>query len=221
MMTNSMTHRATMAFRLIGLLLLASAAAYGQGTAFTYQGKLTDSGTPTSGQFDFQFKLFDTAIVGTGIQQGATLTPPPVTVTAGLFTVPLDFGVCPTCFNGAARFLEIAVKPTSGGTFTTLGPRQPITANPYAIRSATATAADGLSVVCVTSSQIASVNGSAVSGATPVASVPAGSSNYVQNTTSPQAASNFNISGNGTAGGTLSADIVNATTRFNQATGRD
>ena len=43
MMTNGMTHRATMAFRLIGLLLLASAAAYGQGTAFTYQGKLTDS----------------------------------------------------------------------------------------------------------------------------------------------------------------------------------
>jgi len=58
-----------------------------------------------------------------------------VTVTAGLFTVPLDFGACPTCFNSAARFLEIAVKPTSGGTFTTLGPRQrqPITANPYAI----------------------------------------------------------------------------------------
>ncbi len=69
MMTNSMTHRATTAFSLIGLLLLASAAAYGQVTAFTYQGKLNDSGNAANGQYDFQFKLFDTATVGTGIQQ--------------------------------------------------------------------------------------------------------------------------------------------------------
>src|SRR6266403_305735 len=39
-------------------------------------------------------------------------------------------------------------------------------------------------------------------------SIPAGSGNYIQNTTTQQAASNFNISGDGTAGGTLSANTV-------------
>ncbi|MDQ3018265.1 MAG: hypothetical protein M3Q64_00105, partial [bacterium] len=38
-----------------------------------------------------------------------------------------------------------------------------------------------------------------------------GSSSYIQNTTSPQASSNFNISGNGVVGGTLTAATVNAT----------
>jgi len=202
-------------------------ACFAQATAFTYQGKLTDTGVPASGNYDMQFKLFDTPTVGTGIQQGATLTVPNVAVTAGIFTVQLDFGACASCFNGSARFLEIAVKKTSDPIFTTLGPRQPVTASPYAIRSLSAAAADGLSVSCVnciTSSQIQSVQGSQVtgsiaggqiSGTIPVASVPAGNTNYVQNTTSQQASANFNISGGGTAGGTLSGNIVNAATQYN------
>ncbi len=214
-------HNLRVSILMLGFLLWASATAFGQGTAFTYQGKLTDSATPANGQYDFQFKLFDTQTVGTGTQLGTTLTVSNVTVTAGIFTVQLDFGACATCFSGAARFLEIAVKPTSGPTFTTLGPRQPVTSEPYAIRSlnaGNATTADGLSVVCVscvTSSQIGSVNGSAVSGTIPLASVPSGSANYIQNTTSPQSSSNFNISGNGTAGGTVSANVVNAVTQYN------
>src|SRR5205807_1410681 len=43
----------------------------------------------------------------------------------------------------------------------------------------------------------------------------AGSSNYIQNTTTQQASSNFNISGNGTAGGTLSGNILNAASQYN------
>src|ERR1044072_3904384 len=201
----------------IFILLLVSQTALAQTTAFTYQGKLSDNSTPASGQYDFQFKLFDTPTVGTGTQVGSILTIPNVTVTNSLFTVRVDFGACANCFNGANRFLEIAVKPTSGGTFTTLGPRQPITSTPYAMRSLKAALADGLSVACVncvTSSQIQSVNGSAVSGTIPVASVPAGSANYIQNTTTQQA-SNFNISGNGTAAGTLSGNVVNATLQYN------
>src|SRR5262249_12366484 len=128
------------------------------------------------------------------------------------------------CFNGAARFLDIAVKAHGGGAFPApLSPRQPITSTPYSVKSLNATTADGLSVACVncvTSSQIASVNGSAVSGAIPVASVPAGSANYIQNTSSPQASSNFNISGDGTAGGTLSSNLVNAVTQYNLAGSR-
>jgi hypothetical protein len=192
-------------------LLMFSQTSPAQTTAFTYQGKLADNGNPANGSYDLQFKLFDTATVGTGVQQGTTVTVSNVTVSNGIFTVPLDFGACASCFNGAARFLEIAVRPT-GGSFTTLTPRQPITSTPYALKSQNATTADGLSVVCtncVTSSQIQSVNGSAVTGTIPVASVPAGSPNYIQNTTSQQAASNFNISGMGTA------NIVSATTQFN------
>ena len=41
------------------------------------------------------------------------------------------------------------------------------------------------------------------------------SPNYIQNSTTPQATSNFNISGNGTAGGTLTGNIVSATTQYN------
>jgi len=48
-----------------------------------------------------------------------------------------------------------------------------------------------------------------------VASVPAGSGNYVQNTLTRQSAANFNIGGNGTLGGTLAANLVNATTQYN------
>jgi hypothetical protein len=45
--------------------------------------------------------------------------------------------------------------------------------------------------------------------------IPSGNGSYIQNTMSPQSSSNFNISGNGTAGGTLSGSVVNATTQYN------
>jgi hypothetical protein len=183
-------------------VFVISTTVLAQTTSFTYQGKLSDTGTPANGNYDFQFKLFDTATVGTGTQQGGIVSVSNVTVTGGIFLVQLDFGACATCFNGANRFLEIALKPSAGSIFTTLSPRQQITTTPYALKSSNATTADGLSVACVncvTSSQIASVNGSSVTGTIPLASIPAGSGNYIQNTTSPQATSNFNISGTGTA----------------------
>ncbi len=207
-------------YRLVVLMIflaLGANDARAQTSAFTYQGKLADSGNPASGQYDLQFKLFDTVTLGTGTQQGGTITVTSVTVAAGIFTVQLDFGSCPTCFDGSARFLEIAVKQTSGSTFTTLGPRQPVTSTPYAIKSQNAATADGLSIACVncvTTSQIQSIQGSQVAGAIPVASVPAGSGNYIQNGTVAQGASNFNISGNGTAGETLSGNVVNSATQF-------
>src|SRR5258705_457498 len=85
------------------------------------------------------------------------------------------------------------------------------------IKAANATTADGLSVTCVncvTSSQIASVNGSAVTGTIPVPSVPDLGASYIKNTASPQSSSSFNISGNGTA------SILEATTQFNLAGSR-
>jgi hypothetical protein len=163
---------------LLAVLMFAPAWAKAQTTQFTYQGSLSDGGAPANGIFDFQFKLFDTATVGAGTQLGAQLALPSVPVVTGIFTVQLDFGVCPACFNGADRFLEISVRPQGGSTFTTLDPRQPITSVPYGIRSLTATNADGLSatcVNCVTSSHIQTVAGSQITGTIPPASIPPGS----------------------------------------------
>lgn len=96
------------------------------GTAFTYQGKLTDSaGVPMTGSCGMSFKLFDAATGGT--QVGSTVTLPGVSVSGGLFTVALDFG---PVWNGQGRWLETAV----GGT--TLTPRVQITSAPSALFSA-------------------------------------------------------------------------------------
>jgi len=185
------------------LMLAGIGPAKSQGTAFTYQGKLSDNGTSASGQYDLTFSLFDTPTVGTGLQHGATLSVPGTTVTAGIFSVSLDFGPCPGCFDGTPRFLEMAVKRVADATYSTIGPRQAIAATPYAIRSLFSAGADSLGpacVNCVTSGQIASVAGSAVSGLVPVASVPPGSPNYIQNTANPQPGTDFNIAGTGRAG---------------------
>ena len=99
-----------------------------QGTAFTYSGNLNDGGGPATGLYDLRFALYDSLNAGT--QQGATLTTTATPVTNGLFTVTLDFG---NQFPGADRWLEIGVRATGGGSFTTLAPRQKITPTPYAI----------------------------------------------------------------------------------------
>src|SRR5207253_11356912 len=133
--------------------------------------------------------------VSGGAQQGATVTNATVAVSAGIFTVTLDFGA--NVFGGANRFLEIGVRPAgSVNAYTVLAPRQPITSTPYAIQTLKAASADALSSVCVACVQDAQINavaGSKVTGMLPVASIPAGSANYIQNTTTQQTASNFNI----------------------------
>src|ERR1700730_11805642 len=75
-----------------------------QTTSFTYQGRLTDGGTPANGNYDLQFALFDNSAGGT--QVGATQTLSTVLVVNGVFTVNLDFGA--GSFPGASRFLEIS-----------------------------------------------------------------------------------------------------------------
>src|SRR6266545_866407 len=92
---------------MIILLLIAAGTALGQGTTFTYQGRLTDGGTPANGTYDFQFKLYDAG----GTQQGATVSRDDAQVTNGVFTVQLDFG---NQFDGNDRLLEISVRPGSG-----------------------------------------------------------------------------------------------------------
>lgn len=107
-----------------------SAQAQAVGTALTYQGRLTDDGSPANGEYDFRFTLYDAATAGT--QVGSMVSKENTTVTDGLFTVELDFGS--DVFTGEARYLEIGVRPgDSGGIFTTLSPRQALTPAPYAL----------------------------------------------------------------------------------------
>ncbi|MCK4451743.1 MAG: hypothetical protein KAX26_14250, partial [Anaerolineae bacterium] len=100
------------------------------GTVFTYQGRLTDGGSPANGEYDFQFELYDAA--SGGAQVGSMVPKENTAVTDGLFTVELDFGS--GIFTGDARWLEIGVRPgASAGAYTTLTPRQALTATPYAL----------------------------------------------------------------------------------------
>ena len=245
----------TFGFGLVLLALIMPAAVFAQTTSFTYQGRLTEGGMAANGNYDLQFALFDSA--SGGAQIGATQTVNMVVVSGGIFAVTLDFGV--NAFPGANRFLEIGVRSPSGGSFTTLSPRQQISSTPYAIHTLSATTADALSSACagcVQDSQISSVAGSKVTGvvsnaanatnatnattattatnATQLGGVAAsqyvqtndsrltdarpptpGSSNYIQNNPASTQSGSFNISGNGTTGGTLNGNIVNATTQFN------
>ena len=130
--------------RLPPLILLAlcgwtlGAAAQPLGTAFTYQGQLTESGQPANGLYDLQFCLFDSP--GTPVTLACAPDFNDVPVETGQFTVALDFGATP--FNGQQRWLELRVRPGAGTAgYTILAPRQLIRAVPEALRASAASAA--------------------------------------------------------------------------------
>lgn len=189
------------------LFLFSATGVFAQTTSFVYQGKLQDGGQAANGTYQFEFKLFDAAAGGNQI--GQTLTGIPATVANGIFAVNLDFGA--SSFAGAARFLEISVRQSSSGLpYTNLNPRQEITSTPYAVRSLNAnqalTADNSLNLGGIAANQyVITTDARMADDRNPLA----GSANYIQNTTNPQASSNFNISGDG------KANIFSATTQFN------
>ena len=105
---------------------------FAQGTGFTYQGVLNDQGAPANGAFDLQFNLFTLPAGGAPI--GPLVSTNDLAISNGLFAVTLDFGA--GVFTGAARWLEIRVRPgDSSGAFTDVAPRQALLPTPYAIYS--------------------------------------------------------------------------------------
>jgi hypothetical protein len=96
-------------------------------TAFTYQGRLNDGGSPANGSYDFRFYVCDAQSGGTILSSYEISD---LTVTDGYFTVQLDSGS--TDFTGEARWLEISVREHGQTSYTTLSPRVPLTAVPYA-----------------------------------------------------------------------------------------
>ncbi len=122
---------------ILGMILFSPAQAQGPegrqigiqaalGTAFTYQGRLFNGGSPANGTYDFEFRLYDAA--SGGAQVGPTVTKTGVAVSDGYFTVQLDFG---NVFNGSALWLQVSVRPSGSGSYTSLG-RQALTAAPFA-----------------------------------------------------------------------------------------
>lgn len=123
-----------------GVLPLAA-----QTSSWTFQGKLTDTMVDANGPYDFTFKLYDS--LANGAQIGTDFVVNDTNVANGIFTVQLDFGSA-AFTNGAARFIEIHVRPgASTGAFTTLAPRQEIKSSPFAIKSQKASDADNLGSV--------------------------------------------------------------------------
>jgi len=118
---------------LVALLVLFSGAAFAQGNAFSFQGKLNDGTNPANGRYDLEFKLFD-AITG-GTQIGPTVARPGTTLINGVFSTTLDFGAA-AFQNPNSIFIEIAVRPFgSPNPLTILGPRQQLTVVPFAVNA--------------------------------------------------------------------------------------
>jgi trimeric autotransporter adhesin len=204
-----------------------------QTTEFSYQGLITDNNAPANGNYDLEFKLFDAATGGTLI---GTLQRSNVAVADGVFGVVLDFGAFPP----TNRFLEIGVRPPGGSVITTLAPRVKLLSTPYSTQARNAeNATNATNAVNAQNAQNSTnstnaTNAQTAQNALQLGGTPAsqfvlgndprlndsrnplpGNANYIQNTTTPQGASNFNIAGNGTAGGTLTGNIVSAATQFN------
>jgi hypothetical protein len=155
---------------LLALAMLATcnlqpATARAQGTAFTYQGRLNDGGSPAGGIYDLRFAIYDATTNGNvyGVLTNATTG-----ITNGLFTVALDFG---GVFNGSNYWLEIAARTNGGTAFSPLSPRQPITSTPYAIYSANAGSA-ATAVTAGTAGSANSVSAANIAGTIQVTQLP-------------------------------------------------
>lgn len=205
------------------ILIFGAATSFAQTTEFSYQGFFTDNNASANGNFDFEFRLFENQNGGIAL---ATNARPAVPVTNGVFNVVLDFGV----FPAANRFLEIGVRPAGGGAFITLAPRSKILSTPFSTNAISATSAtsatnatnattanNALQLGGVNASQFVQTNDARLSDSrNPLPN----STNYIQNRTTQQTSTNFNIQGDGTVGGTLTGNVVSTNTQFNFGSGR-
>lgn len=148
----------------MGVIAPADTGAAPVGTSFTYQGTLAYGTGPANGAFDFRFILYNADSGGS--QVGSTVLVDDLTVADGRVVTLLDFGAV---FTGDALWLEVAVREgASLGGYTTLSPRQPLSATPFAQRAVSAesaaTAATATSAGYATSAgNAAQLNGQAPS----------------------------------------------------------
>lgn len=116
---------------LCGLAALSMPAEGFVGTAFTYQGEIKSGGTPvTAPDADIRIRPWDSAVGG--LPLAGAVTHLAVPLSAGTFSVDLDFGAI---FSGADVYLEIEVAVPAGGGFVPLAPRQLVMPTPYAMHA--------------------------------------------------------------------------------------
>jgi len=115
----------------MSLLCAGLASADPLGSALTYQGQLDNNGAPANGNFDLRFALYSSATGGSAID---SLELDAQAVSGGLVNASLDFTDVP--YDGQALWIEVSVRVAGGGSCTTLAPRQPISAAPYALYAA-------------------------------------------------------------------------------------
>ncbi len=190
----------TLVLLFLAFVVCAARPSLAQTTEFTFQGSLKDNAVPANGNYDFEFALFDA--LSAGSQIGATIPRSGVAVANGIFTVKLDFG---TVFPGANRFLEIRVRLAGQPGITTLAPRQLVNSAPYSVKSLNTDNASQLGGVAA-NQYVVTTDPRLSDARNPLPN----SVNYVQNSTTQQTA-DFNVSGGGTLGGTLSANSASIT----------
>ena len=120
-----------------------------QGTAFTYQGLLSQNGTPTNGNADMVFDLFDAATGGNAVGPSLAFTTASSirSPCAGVFDATLDFGpLRSTQDYGSASCITV--------NGTALVPRTPIQNAPYALQSRTSELAYTVSNSAIGTAQI-------------------------------------------------------------------
>jgi len=170
----------------------------GQTSPVTVQGSLKDGNAPANGAYDIRCTFFSVAEGGTS---STFVNFASVPVTNGVFSVTIssaDSFLFPPLSN---RWIEFSVKRSGvPGAMTTLAPRQMVAFVPYALSSINALFLDGISP-----SELVRTNDARLTDAR---SPLAGSANYIQNRDTPQPNTNFNIEGNGTVAGTLTAAFL-------------
>ncbi len=159
--------------------IVGAAVAAAQTTQFAHQGTLPPNPLLPETGF-FEMEVRLFDAAAGGAQIGPAVTLMNVAVTENRFVAaPLDFGAA--AFPGSDRFLEFRVRRQgSAATFIVVSPRDKVLSVPYAIRA---------------------LEASSIGGFEP--------GDFIQNRTSQQPASNFNISGTGRAA-TFNATTVNA-----------
>ncbi len=145
-------------FRTMSLLFLLTGMADGApfGSAFTYQGRLSEDGRPANGVFDFTFTLHTEATNPAPLGTYVLLTAVPVV--NGLFTVTLNSNdeFEREAFLGGPRWLEIGVR--SNGllaNFIILSPRQSLDVTPFAAFALRSGIASNVLDGAITSAQLA------------------------------------------------------------------
>ncbi len=184
---------------------------FAQTTEFTYQGSLKDAGNPASGNYDFEFALFDS--LSGGSQVGPTIPKNMVAVANGIFTVKLDFG---SAFPGGSRYLEIRVRLTGQPGLTPLSPRQAVNSSPYSITAADATSSNLARLTVPNTAMTATGTATVTSGFITSANVTNGGAGY---TTPPTVTVNDPTGSGAVLTASITAGVVTSVTVQNPGSG--